>query len=199
MPHAPVFVHTYEDYLQQIGRLDLTAVRDRLGFHLDGGQAVIPLLGRLFRVSAEGIRDAQDRKPNLAVCVILAKYLLMCPGQVPAPGPLATFKDFKDAAPLIGYFADTVEGTLARRFTGRLGALETACRKLGGERHDADWAYQLKLRLPALPKVPLFLLFNDAEEGFPAQCIILFEDAVQYYLDMESVAMLGSVLVRFLD
>lgn len=199
MSHAPVFDQTYDNYLNQIGRIDLAALQDRLGFSLDSGRAVISLLGRAFWVCAEGIWDARGRKPNLAVCVILARYLLMCPRQLPTPGDLSTFKDFKEAAPLIGYFADTVEGALARRFAGRLAALETACRKLGGEPHGADWAYQLKFRLQGLPRVPLYLLFNDAEEGFPAQCILLFEDAVQHYLDMESVAMLGSVLVRFLS
>ncbi len=198
MPRAPVFDQTYEHYLSQIGEIDLAAVQDRLGFDLEGGRAVIPLLGQSFWVCPEGIWDAKGRQPSLAVCVILAKYLLHCPNRVPAAGELSTFKDFKDAAPLAGYFADTVEGAVARRFAGRLTALKTACRMLGGEPHDANWAYQLKFRFAGLPRVPLYLLFNDAEEGFPAQCILLFKDSVQHYLDMESVAMLGSVLVRSL-
>ena len=54
-------------------------------------------------------------------------------------------------------------------------------------------------RFAGLSRVPLYLLFYDAEESFPAQCILLFEDSVRFYLDMESVAMLGAVLEQFFN
>lgn len=31
------------------------------------------------------------------------------------------------------------------------------------------------MRLPALPKIPLLLLFNGADKEFPARCAMLFE------------------------
>ena len=67
---------------------------------------------------------------------------------------------------------------------------------MGGEAYTADLAYQIKYRFQGLPRVPVYLLFNDAEEGFAAQCTLLFEKSVASFLDMESVAMLGGALVR---
>jgi hypothetical protein len=44
-----------------------------------------------------------------------------------------------------------------------------------------------------------YLLFNDAEEGFPAQCTLLFGQRAQNYLDMESLAILGGTLAHRLS
>jgi hypothetical protein len=47
-----------------------------------------------------------------------------------------------------------------------------------------------------LPRVPLLLLFNDADDEFPAACSVLFERRAAGYLDMECLAMLGMQLAR---
>jgi hypothetical protein len=44
--------------------------------------------------------------------------------------------------------------------------------------------------------VPLLLLFNDADEGFPAACSVLFERRAGGYLDMECLAMSGMLLAE---
>jgi hypothetical protein len=38
------------------------------------------------------------------------------------------------------------------------------------------------------------ILFNDADEEFPAQCMVLFERRAENYLDMECLAMVGMLL-----
>jgi hypothetical protein len=38
------------------------------------------------------------------------------------------------------------------------------------------------------------MLFNDADEEFPATCCVLFESRAETYLDMECIAMLGRQL-----
>ena len=50
------------------------------------------------------------------------------------------------------------------------------------------------MRVPALPRIPLLLLFNDADDEFAAQCAILFERRADRYLDMECLAIIGSLL-----
>ena len=54
--------------------------------------------------------------------------------------------------------------------------------------------YDLALKIDALPRVPIFLLFNDADEEFGAECRLLFERRAAAYLDMESTAILGVML-----
>ena len=45
-------------------------------------------------------------------------------------------------------------------------------------------SYDLSMRFDALPKVPLLLLFNDKDDGFPAQCSVLFEKRTEKFSDM---------------
>ncbi len=59
-----------------------------------------------------------------------------------------------------------------------------------------DVAYDLSYRFEALPRLSLLLLFNDADEDFPAKCMVLFEKHAEEYLDLESLAMTGAILVR---
>jgi hypothetical protein len=199
MARAAVFDETYAGYLAQLKRLDLGALQGVLGYETNEGNACIPLFDRLMHVSAGAIADGKGRAVDLSVSVVLCRYLLMAPDSIPESGALMTFKDFQDAAPLIHFFANSVEGQIARFFSGRVAALEAACRQMGGHPYIADLAYQIKYRFAGLPRVPLILLFNDAEEGFAAQCTLLFQDSARHYLDMESLAMLGGLLAHRLQ
>jgi hypothetical protein len=194
MTISPIFKETYEAYLSQVGELDLTIRREILGIEIQGTRALIPFFDETYCVDADGIVDAEGNRPSLSVCVIICKYLLMCPQEIPRNSGLVTFKDFKDAAPLIHFFSNTVQGEVARRFSGKAPALEAACRDLEGSPYEADLAYQIKYQFKGLPRIPVYLLFNDAEEGFAAQCTMLFERTTEVYLDMESVAMLAGAL-----
>ncbi len=173
-------------------------MRQTLGFEMDSDRARITCFNRTYWVGSKGIYDRVGKTPDLSVSVILCKYLLMCPGQTPEAQDLVTFKDFKDAAPLAHFFSNTVQGKIAKKFQGDIGALVNACSSLGGRPYVADLSYQVKYCFLGLPMVPVILLFNDAEEEFSAQCTLLFQRSVEFYLDMESVAMLGATMARWL-
>lgn len=196
MAKAAVFEETYHAYVEQIGTLALPDLQDILGFEMEGDHAVIPLYNTRYVVSSHGIVDGEGQTARLSECVILSKYLLMCPEALPAAGGLAAFKDFKDAAPLIHFFNNSVQGDVARAFSGKIAALNEACERLGGVPVEDDWSYQIKYRFAGLPRVSVYLLFNDEEEGFPAQCTLLFDRSTEAFLDMESVAMLAGTLSR---
>ena len=198
MALAPVFKETYARYLSRIGALDLAARCEALGFEMESGKARIVCFNRTYRVGSKGIHDLDGKTPNLSVSVILCKYLLMCPDHIPRTQGLVTYKDFRNAAPLVHFFSNSVQREVARKFEGDPAGLEEACRRLGGRPYAAELAYQVKFRFLGLPKVPVYLLFNDAEDGFAAQCTLLFERSAEFYLDMESLAMLGAALARWL-
>jgi hypothetical protein len=198
MPGAPVFKETYENYVERISNLDLAALGRFLGYEMDSDEARISCFNRSFWVGPQGIRDKDGKMPKLSVSVILCKYLLMCSGQTPDAQDLVTFKDFKDAAPLCHYFSNAVQKVIENKFQGDIGALENACIRLGGRPYVADLSYQVKYYFQGLPKVPVILFFNDAEEGFVARCTLLFQRSAGFYLDMESLAMLGATLADWL-
>lgn len=199
MARSPVFKETYENYVMQISGLDLASRAPALGFEMDSDRARINCFHRTYWVGARGVHDDRGQTPDFSVCIILCKYLLMCPDQVSETRELVTFKDFKDAAPLVHYFAGTVQGKIESDFQGDVDALHQACLKLGGRPYEAELAYQAKYRFRGLPKIPVVLLFNDAEEGFGAQCSLLFERRAASYLDMETLAIVGATLAHWLS
>lgn len=199
MEKAKVFERIYQEYLDQVGHLDLGEIRDRLGITVENDTAVIPFYGRRYRVNKNGVQDPEGKRPSHSVSVILCKYLLLCPQTAPAnSGQWVTYKDFKDAAPFAGGFAQNAEQPVARRFAGRLADLKEAAVRLSGRDADMGTSSDLTIRFDALPRVPLVMLFNDKDEDFPSQCSLLFRQSAEKYLDMECLAMVGWVLSEWM-
>ncbi|MGD2186437.1 MAG: DUF3786 domain-containing protein [Desulfobacterales bacterium] len=195
---SSVFEETYTNYLSQIARLDFKKIADRLGAETTGGELIVPFFGKPHRISADSISDPSGNRSNFSVCVILFKYLLLCPSDHPAENDWVSFKDFRDAAPFAGSFVNYTEAPIAKYFSGCVNLLETACRKIGGYPPAATFSYELCMQFDALPKIPVLMLFNDADDEFPAQCAVLFERRAEKYLDMECLAMVGMLLFEYL-
>lgn len=195
---SPVFDQILKDYLSQVADRDWEGLTDPLDAQLLEGRLVIPVFNQRFFIAADGVTNANGAAPSHSVSVLLCRYILQCPEQPPDPGPLVTYKDFKDAAPYVGGFRATAEKPIADHFTGHPDALEQACEGLGGTPFDTDAACQLAICLPALPRVPIYLMFNDQDEEFSADCRLLFRESAKHYLDMECLAIVGGVLAAWL-
>ena len=195
---SEVFEQTYEAYLSQIARLDFNFIAGTLGAKVDGEDIIIPFFGKPYRVSARAITDPSGKQPHLSICVILCKYLLMCPLIEPLGGNWMAFKDFKDAAPLVQAFSNTVTGPIAEAFSGRVSELEKSGKKMAGYTPGEEFPYDLCMQFDALPKIPLLLLFNDRDDEFPAQCGVLFEKRTEKFIDMECLAMVGMLFCEYL-
>ncbi|MDQ1331032.1 MAG: hypothetical protein QG578_1297 [Thermodesulfobacteriota bacterium] len=189
--NSPVFEKIYMDYLEQLSGIDLKSVADRLGIDIRDGEAIIPLFGTPYRVSERGVFDMSGLRPSHSVCVLLFKYLLLCPPEEPYGSEWTAFRDFKDAAPFVEGFSNTSEHEIEKNFTGKLIYLEQACIISGGKAFDADFSYDLSMWFNPLPKVPVIMLFNDEYEVFRSKCVLLFEKCAEKYLDMECLAIIG--------
>lgn len=191
---AAVFEETYRDYLSRISGIDLAEAAACLGADMERGQAVIPFFNRSYRLSQTGIVRDDGKRPELGTCVILSRYLLMCPPVEPTRSDWASYRDFKDSGPLTTYWANEVEGALVGAFSGRLSGLAKAAAELGGYSPENDFPYDVVYCFDVLPKIPMLLLFNDTDEEFPAKCTVLFQASAEDYLDGECLAMLGAQL-----
>jgi hypothetical protein len=191
---SSIFEKNYRDYLTQIAGIDFHSVEGKLGIRTEGTCALIPLFDKTYRVSGDGIVDSIGRQASYDACVILCKYLLLCPDASPQENEWVSYRNFKDAGPLTTYFLNDVELPLARHFSGRPKDLEVAGATLGGRKPGMDLSYEVSLEFDALPRVPLLMVHNDADDEFPAQCSVLFEKRAGHYLDAECLAMVGRLL-----
>lgn len=200
MEKAPVFETIQKDYLLQTAQIEAKEkIGGSLGITIMADGYSIPFFNRTYTITPDRIVDAAGKTASHAVLVILCKYLLLCPNLPSDDTSLVTYKDFRDAAPYVGGFRNTAEQPIAKSFENGLFKLEKRCLDLGGHTFDTEVSCQLAVKFQALPNVPVFLLFNDADEDFPAQATLLFQKNAASYLDMECLAMIGSSLAYYLQ
>lgn len=196
----PVFKEHYEGYLRQLAGLDLARRAPVLGITAHNASSVdVPFFNTRYQVSPAGIADDRGERPDYGLCVILLKYLLLCPQQVPAQTDWVSYRDFKDCgqaqnAGLAAYASQAI----SRHYTGHLDRLVAAVAALGGKAPQTAYPYDVAVIFTALPRLPMLFLFNDADAQFPAQTSILYERRAAHFLDAECRIMVDWYLLEHL-
>jgi len=193
---AAVFNKTYKDYLYQLAELDPSKIAQKLGLERSGNGLLVSLFNSEYHVSPKAVLLDNKKKAGFEKSIILFKYLLMCPAILPEGSDWVVYHSFKNAQPLLHYFAREVTRAIEKTFSGDLSSLEKAGNKLGGNIVKDNAAYDISMQFEALPKIPIFMRFNDKDEDFPAKCTILFQSTVDKYLDMESLGILGALFAK---
>ena len=193
-----IFKTHYEDYCRQIAELDFSSIKDTLGIESQDKEAIIPFLGEDYIISNKGIEDEFGNRPNYMVCVILSKYLLLCPDAPVVNNEWAALKDFRKLSQFtnLNVFTSDTEKPIVKRFSGRLEALSDASQKLGGKPCDLGLSYDFAMEFKLLPQIEILLLFNDRDDEFPATCSVLFQRQAEHYLDPESLIMTGMAFTQ---
>jgi len=189
-----IFEKTYKDYLRQLSEMNYLTKAEILGAEISGKNLIIPFYGKSYNISDSGITDSGGRQANFAICVVLCKYIILCPDEIPVEGKWVTYREFKDAGPLTVYFANNTNKTIESTFHDRSEFLEKACNNLGGTLFHDNSSHDLSMIFSALPRIPVLLRFNFKDDEFPAQCSVLFRQSAEIFLDMESLAIAGTFL-----
>jgi hypothetical protein len=189
-----VFETTYQNYLGQLAAIDFLSRAARLGAEVAGEALVIPLYGAPYTISRDGVRNARGDQANFAISVVLCCYILQCPATVPQAGDWMTYREFRNAGPLVSYFTANTQKIIETAFAGNPAGLVNACRPLGGQPFDDGASYDISLTFDFLPRIPVLLRFNDRDSEFPAQCAIMFPQSAETFLDMECMAIGGTLL-----
>ena len=197
MKKAEVFEVTYHKYLEQIADIDLISRADILGAQVIDGTLKIPFYGESYSVSTAGVFNASGQKATFAVSVLLCCYVLQCPEKEPEPGDWVTYREFKDAGPLTGYFTTNTNKIIESTFAGQIDMLKSACGHMGGSVMEAP-AFDVAVMFEMLPRIPVFFRFNDQDDMFPAQSSILFRQSAEKHIDMECLSIGGTYLTGLL-
>jgi hypothetical protein len=189
MKKSKVFKETYNKYLSHMSDIDLLPRAFRLGAEPAGDALIIPYYETPFRISTDGVFYETGMRAGFAISVVLFQYVFHCPAEIPIAGDWMTFREFKDAGPLGGYFTSNNNKTIETTFEGNPEALQYACNRLEGRLLDDDPSWDFSVAFDMLPRVPIRLRFNDKDDEFSAQSSILFRQSAESYIDMESLAM----------
>ena len=197
MKKSEVFEVTYHKYLEQIAGIDLLSRAAILGGKVNDDGLLIPFYGQSYRVSKDGVLNASGQRATFAVSVLLCCYVLQCPETEPEPGEWVTYREFKDAGPLTGYFTTNTNKIIETTFAGQIDLLASACREMGGIAIDAP-GFDVAFMFQMLPRLPVLFRFNDRDDTFPAQTSILFRQSAEKHIDMECLAIGGTYLTGLL-
>ncbi len=194
MENSKLFEDVYKSVLPQIKEFDFTEKSDLLGIQKKNGFFIFPFFNRELAYDGDDFADLSGEEVLPAIKLVVSRYMMMCPQKASqSSGRLLTFREFPGSGPLFSRFVNNTSKIMETTFSGRLGELEKRCRELNGfivktESHD------LSVRFRALPRIPMILNFNGAEDRMPAQAGFLFHDNAGDYLDLEALAILSTYL-----
>lgn len=191
-----VFEKTYGWYLKQLATCDYLSRAERLGASVHDDSLVFSFLNDSMSVSRIGVVGPGGKAPGFSESIVLMNYILRCPEALPVRGDWITYREVEGSGPLAVYFFDNALKPIQHRFAGHLPGLREACALLGGREDAGAESYDLAATFSLLPRIPLGLRFNDADEEFPASCTLLFASDVSAWLDAESLAILAVLFAQ---
>lgn len=191
-----VFDKTYGWYLNQLAECDYLARGDRLGTQVRDDALLFDFMGEPFSVSRVGVVGPQGKEPGFSENIVLLNYILRCPDTLPSRGDWITYREVKGSDPLAVYFSENVVKPVEQHFSGRLSELEARCEELRGTQDPTGNSYDFSVTFDLLPRIPVALRFNDADEEFASSCTLLFASDVAAWLDPESLAILAVLFVQ---
>ncbi len=195
-PHespGTVYEQVLESLRPRIRALDFRKTASLFGARLISQETLeIDFLNNVYRVTKEKITDISGKEPRPWISILIYNHLCMPDPPAPA-GEWITFSSVPAAHAKDKAWAGHVEEEIAKHFAGNTTGLKAACERLGGigaavsGKHDAAYEFHF------FPHYPVLLLFDDAvaEENFPAQCRMLLDKTAPFYLDIESIVVLG--------
>lgn len=156
-------------------------------------------LGRLIELSHDGITMEGGMLVDPRDQILLYNYIASG-GSTPPTGNWIGMESLPNSMSKVRTLAAYCEQPLARRFAGRPQQLARACEKAGGRPAEGDVGATLVYIVPALPRLPLYILFWDQEpeEGFESRVKVLFDHRVLDYLDIESLVFTAERTAEYL-
>ena len=179
---------------EKVAPLDLASVAPGIGarYNEDNGRPFLNLtyFGYNLQVFKDEVRYPEGIEANPWDAILLYNYMAS-QGQTDTTGAWITFQSLPNSVSKTKTLK-RLEGELAAHFDGKQPQLEAAAARLGVEPAQTAGDADLQLVFHPVPKVPVLLLFweADQEEDFPAQAHFLFDGNVSDYLDLESLLFL---------
>jgi len=178
--------------------MDLSQKLNVLGIQKRGALFVFDFFNRQLVFDGDDFFDTAGADLTTAVKVVLCTYILMSPEkELKSDGNLVTFREFSDAGPLFLRFTENTAKIIQTSFSNRPETLSRRCLKLGGT-ILTNQSYDISVRFSALPKIPIILNFNDADELMPANAGFLYRDTAATYLDLQCLTITCTYLTGLL-
>jgi hypothetical protein len=189
---------------QRSASMDMRDVSERIhARQLDRDGALIlelPYFNDTVLITDDDITFQDGRSLNRWEQVFILNHMAQG-GSAEPTGNWKGLVEFPNTVSKVKSMRSQVEVPLHETFRGKIDQLRNAAAMLGGRdlTHEIGSA-DVALYFQALPRVPVLLLFWDAEakDGFEAEARLLFDETVTEHLDIESIMFLSERLQQLL-
>ncbi|MBU4318445.1 MAG: DUF3786 domain-containing protein [Proteobacteria bacterium] len=187
----------YRDLLKDLAKIDIAGSCANLGLVFNAsGEAEIPFMGLIYKVSGQGVRRVDDQKFYESIGRVLIHYLKQA-SKAKVAGQFVTFATL--AGPLFkqgGYSASALEHPIVKQFGGRVPELLAVAERAGGHVGGEAGMGSVSLIFELLPHIPIQLIFYNRDEEFPARATLLFDRNATCFLEFEFLAVLVTIFVH---
>lgn len=181
---------------REVSALSLAGSAPGLGADIRDGCLSLTCLGVRYLVHPDG--TVASEAPLHPWQEILILHYVRTGGGGPPAGRWVSFADLRNGLVKSTSFQRECVEPLRQLFGREPDHLAPALEGLGGRRQEGQDA-PVAWVVPALPRVPLLLLYWPPEEEFDAKFSVLFDASADRFLDVESLTFLTEGLVRALE
>lgn len=189
----------YEALLPKLAKCDLRESAARFGLNIDSdGQIAINFLKRDYLISNTGVTQVDGKPVNINNRSILIHYVL----SQGAGEPVYSFKPLFRMTTIFSSGdtgkASMMDAPLIKTFGNDVDKLAETVMKLGGKSESSQEPYSQCWIMDVLPKIPVKIIFREADEDFPVEIQTQFDESAPEFLEFECLAFLCGCLVRAL-
>ena len=186
----------YLGLITKLSECDFQESADRLGLeYVDGGIQVC-FLKREYRITLDGVEPLDGQPVNVNNLSVLLYYLLS-KGQGDPENSYILFESIPRMISGLGFQNRMMTRPLERKFGNDYVKFSEAAVKLGGIEEESQVGKHL-WKFNILPKIPLKIVFYEADDEFPTNIQIMLDKTALQFLEFECLAFMVGCLVRAL-
>ena len=178
----------------QMRLLDAPTRASEIGVEWDGKAFLFRYFGCAARVVQSTGECTLDGRHCPSVDMVLILHYIIGARTFDLDNRWISYRELPDGSPYLQAFLERGPRMIATSFDGDTDWFVEAVTRLGGTR--APDLPGLAFIVPALPRLPLAVLFHEGEPGLPADANILFDASAPLHFCPEDLAVLGERLAH---
>ncbi len=190
-----------EDYLQQlmttVRETDLAATAARIGAHYEGGWLKLKIMGKEFKVNADG-RLSADIHVNPWVAVPFLHYVLYAQG-APASGNWVSLRELTDGKERYPLFQKRCEAAMQRVADVYPDLFDDMVHLFNARQVPRQFQSDISVVLEPLPRVPVMICYWRPEDGMASNLKVFFDAVADRNLDIGALFTLGTGLAAMFE
>ncbi len=186
----------YSRLIPKLSDCDFKESADRLGFEYVNGGVQVEFLKREYRITRDGVEPLDSQPVNVNIRSVLLYYLLS-KGHGEPENSFILFESIPRMITGISGQNQVSNNSLERYFGDDYSRFSEAGAKLGGIEKESQLGKHV-WHFDVLPKIPLRVVYYDADDEFPVSIKILLDNTAIQFMEFECLAFMVGSFVRAL-